>query len=65
MRHLWYDERLAGLDDEVSLYGDTFKDIWRPDLFIGDATFKVNDNGVDVYQLTKVNATGRVWHAIR
>ena len=65
VRQQWHDNRLAGLNDTVSLYGEAFKTIWRPDLFLRDATLKVLDNGIDVYHVTRVNTTGSVWHAIR
>ena len=65
IRQQWHDNRLAGLNDTVSLYGEAFKTIWRPDLFLRDATLKVLDNGIDVYHVTRVNTTGSVWHVIR
>ena len=65
IRQQWLDNRLAGLDDTVSLYGEAFKTIWRPDLFLRDTTLKALDNGIDVYHVTRVNTTGTVWHVIR
>ena len=52
------------MDEEVRLYGDTFEDIWRPDLFIRSGSMKVRDNGINVLQVTKVNTTGHVWHVL-
>ena len=64
-RHSWLDERLAGLDEEVRLYGDTFKNIWRPDLFLRSGTMKVRDDGINVLQVTKINTTGHVSYVLK
>ena len=65
LRHQWYDKRLVELDGEkIRLSGDSYKDIWIPDLYFSNAVFaKATSNQINAEQVTFINSTdGNVWH---
>ena len=65
LRHQWYDKRLVELDGEkIRLSGDSYKDIWIPDLYFSNAVFaKAINNEINTQQVTFINSTnGKVWH---
>ena len=64
----WLDSRLEGLDEMVELGGDSYKDIWLPDLFLKGRGMRVSStmkkNAMTEEQLTLINTTGVVTQTI-
>ena len=64
----WLDNRLEGLDEMVQLGGESYKDIWQPDLFLKGRGMRVSatmmKNAMTEEQLTLINTTGLVIQTI-
>ena len=64
----WRDNRLEGLDEMVQLGGESYKDIWQPDLFLKGRGMRVSatmmKNVMSEEQLTLINTTGLVTQTI-
>ena len=60
----WLDNRLEGLDEMVQLEGESYKDIWQPDVFLKGRGMRVSatmkKNVMTEEQLTLINTTGLV-----
>ena len=67
LRQSWLDSHLEGLDEMVQLGGDSYKDIWQPDLFLKGRGMRVSTamkNAMTEEQLTLINTTGLVTQTI-
>ena len=64
----WLDNRLEGLDETVQLGGESYKDIWQPDVFLKGRGMRVSatmkKNVMTEEQLTLINTTGLVTQTI-
>ena len=59
----WQVERTAGLDEGVQMNGESYTDIWRPDIFFAPTglttTARMRQKGMTVEQRTRINTTGQ------